>query len=200
MPKRLRSPPSRKPPLRLGRTPDVVVGGQTPALVGQADAEIARQAWDTLRLGLTWFGADGPYADWRGDDGLIQALIGVASGFGAADGPPMMPQGRAPQLTAGAPPGRPCSPRAWRCCGEAAEGAPNSGWTSVFEAALVFIETGPPSADRMANPPKAVRRGVNRFAVNHPCTVTARARPRGSQPPRRTTQNPVTRRGPCPCA
>lgn len=150
----------------LDGSPDIVLAGQAREQIAAADALIAQANLDTLRLGLTWFGDVGPYADWRGDDGLIQALVGVAAAFGEPDEEPMMPQGRAPQIMAGA---------MLFVAGLATLWGRRSGRgdrrvdVNVLEAALAFTETSPPSFDKTDG--RAGRSGVNRFPANHPTTV-----------------------------
>lgn len=55
-----------------------------------------------LRLALGWFDRHGPYRDWIGTDGVIQAMAGVAFVVGPREGPPLLPVGHAPQIVAGA--------------------------------------------------------------------------------------------------
>jgi crotonobetainyl-CoA:carnitine CoA-transferase CaiB-like acyl-CoA transferase len=146
--------------------PDLVIAGQTPSAVAAADVLIAKRGLNTLRLGLTWFGLTGPYAGWRGDDALIQALAGVVSGFGPAEGLPLIPQGRAPQIIAGA---------TLFIAGAAALFARRGGLAEarvdvdVLEAALAFSETAPPSLE--ATRVSGRRQGINRFAANHPMSI-----------------------------
>jgi crotonobetainyl-CoA:carnitine CoA-transferase CaiB-like acyl-CoA transferase len=149
---------------RLGRAPDLVVAGQTPAQVAATDAELRARGLAPLRLGLTWFGETGPYAGWSGDDALIQALTGLAAGFGAADGPPMLPQGRAPQLIGGA---------TLFLAGLAAlwGGGADRVDVSVLEATLCFSEIAPAGFERTGG--RARRTGVNRSSANHPMSVYA---------------------------
>jgi crotonobetainyl-CoA:carnitine CoA-transferase CaiB-like acyl-CoA transferase len=150
----------------LASAPDVVIVGQSPADVAQADALIDGLSLDTLRLSLTWFGSDGPYSGWKGDDALIQALIGVANGFGTVEGPPTIPQGRAPQFIAGA---------SLFVAGLAALWGRRRGRddrrvdVDVLEASLCFTEVSPAGFERTGG--RATRAGVNRFAANHPTTV-----------------------------
>jgi crotonobetainyl-CoA:carnitine CoA-transferase CaiB-like acyl-CoA transferase len=147
-------------------SPEVVLAGQDRAMIGRVEAGIAALGLESLLLRMTWFGDEGPYADWHGDDALIQALIGVAYSFGENDGPPMMPQGRAPQITAGAILFMAGLAALW---GARRGRANHSVDVNVFEAALCFTETSPPSFD--TTPGEASRPGVNRFPANHPTTV-----------------------------
>lgn len=150
----------------LHHEPQVIITGQDRRRAAEIDAAVAAQGLNTLRLALTWFGDEGPYADWQGDDGLIQALIGVASGFGDKDGLPMMPQGRAPQITAGATLFVAGLSVLW---GRRRGRLDRRVEVNVLEAAIAFTETSPPTFEK--SPGKAFRSGVNRFPANHPTTV-----------------------------
>lgn len=143
-----------------------VLVGQSPETVESVDRSLAELGFDALRLGITWFGHEGPYRDWQGDDALIQGLIGIAASFGASDGPPMLPQGFAPQITAGATlvVGALAALWARKRRGEARRVDVN-----IFEAAMCFTEPSPPLAEGGAAAP--ARTGINRFATNHPTTV-----------------------------
>jgi crotonobetainyl-CoA:carnitine CoA-transferase CaiB-like acyl-CoA transferase len=144
----------------------VVLVGQSPDAVDAADALLAARGCDVLRLGITWFGHEGPYRDWQGDDALMHALIGIAASFGAADGPPMLPQGFAPQITAGATLGVGALAALW---GRKQGGTVRRVDVNIFEAAMCFTEPSAPLAEGGAASPG--RTGINRFAVNHPTTV-----------------------------
>ncbi len=145
---------------------EVLIVGQTPPEVVGADTAIAARGLNILRLGLTWFGHEGPYADWAGDDALIQALIGLAHGFGPVEGPATLPQGTSPQVIAGG---------SLYVAGLAALWGRKNGRisrrvdVSVLEAAICFTETAPPTFEQ--SPGEATRKGVNRFGANHPTTV-----------------------------
>ncbi|RYE40242.1 MAG: CoA transferase, partial [Hyphomicrobiales bacterium] len=143
-----------------------VLVGQSPAAVEALDAILGKQGFDALRLGITWFGHDGPYRDWQGDDALIHGLIGIAASFGASDEPPMLPQGFAPQITAGATlvVGALAALWARKRGGDAKRVDVN-----IFEAAMCFTEPSPPLSEAGAAAPR--RTGINRFATNHPTTV-----------------------------
>jgi crotonobetainyl-CoA:carnitine CoA-transferase CaiB-like acyl-CoA transferase len=150
----------------VGGAPDIVLVGQTPEEVRAADGLIRRHAPTALRLGMTWFGDEGPYAAWRGDDALVQSLIGVTSGFGAADGPPTIPQGHAPQIIAGATLFAAGLAALW---GRRCRQDRSTVDVDVLEAALCFTETGPPSLE--GSEVISRRSGVNRSAANHPMSI-----------------------------
>lgn len=154
---------------RLAESPAshrVILIGQSPDAIEKMDAILAERGYDALRLGITWFGHDGPYRDWRGDDALIQALIGIAASFGASDGPPMLPQGFAPQITAGATLVVGALAALW---GRKHGGVMRRVDVNILEAAMCFTEPSPPLAE--AGAPSPGRSGINRFATNHPTTV-----------------------------
>jgi crotonobetainyl-CoA:carnitine CoA-transferase CaiB-like acyl-CoA transferase len=147
------------PQAAIGETFDLVIAGQDGAAVAAAEA-----AYDTPLLALTWFSREGPYADWRGTDEVVTALCGLAYAFGEAAGPPMLPQGHGPQLTAGV------------TAFNAALGAllarpaarPRRIEVNVFEAAMCFTETGALGA--RAEGGVSQRLGVNRFVPTYPCS------------------------------
>lgn len=146
----------------------ILLAGQSADAVVQADREVAQRQLETLRLGITWFGLDGPYRDWIGDDALIQALIGIADGFGASDGPPMLPQGHAPQFVAGVTLFIGALAAAW---GRQHKRPTHRVDVNILEAAMCFTEVAPPMHEQNPGPPAP--RAVNRFASNHPTTVYA---------------------------
>lgn len=144
----------------------VVLVGQSPADVEAVDASLTEWGHDALRLGVTWFGHDGPYRDWQGDDALIFALIGIAAMFGTADGPSMLPQGFSPQITAGATLTVGALAALWS---RKHGGEVRRVDVNVFEAAMCLTEPSAPLVEAGAAAPR--RTGINRFATNHPTTV-----------------------------
>jgi crotonobetainyl-CoA:carnitine CoA-transferase CaiB-like acyl-CoA transferase len=147
------------------RGPVLVIAGQTPDDVRAVDRALAARPGDFVRVGVTWFGEDGPYAGWRGNDAVILALSGLAFGFGLPEGPPTLAQGHAPQVMAGL--------NAF-IGGLAALMAGPDGPThvdvNVLEAALCFTEPGTVAAhaDPLA---QSTRLGVNRFNPLYPASV-----------------------------
>jgi crotonobetainyl-CoA:carnitine CoA-transferase CaiB-like acyl-CoA transferase len=143
---------------------DLVIAGQTPAEVAAIAAAMREASLDdAIRLGLTWFADDGPYRNWVGSDGVIQALSGVAYATGAKDGNPMLPRGHAPQVIGGA--------TAFIVALAAILGKEN-GWrgdridVNIFEANLCLAESGVAGAALTGE--RTIRRGVNRFTPTFP--------------------------------
>lgn len=152
-----------------GARPALSIAGQGHTAVTRADAALRAAGSDVLRLNLTWFSSKGPYANWAGDDALILALCGAAYGFGAAEGPPILAQGRAPQILGGA---------TLFIAGLAALWGRQTGRASrrvdvdILESALCFSEHSPPAHD--ASGGKTVRNGLNRYGAGYP-TVAYRS-------------------------
>lgn len=147
----------------------LVIAGQTPDLIKPVDAALADRGGDIVRLGLTWFGEQGPYAGWRGNDPVILALSGLAFPFGLPDGPPILAQGHGCQALAGL--NGMIGALAALMAGP--EG-PSRVDVNVLEAALCFSEPGAVAA---AADPLAVstRCGVNRYAPVYPSSIYAAA-------------------------
>ncbi len=148
----------------LGQAVDLVIAGQNPGDVAAVDAALgAAGASSAIRLGLTWFAPDGPYAGWGGCDAVIQAMSGVAYATGPNDGAPMLPRGHAPQVVGGA--------TAFIVAMAALIGR-DAGWRgrridiNILDANLCFSESG--AAGLALTGDKVMRRGVNRFTPTFP--------------------------------
>ncbi|MBI3375467.1 MAG: CoA transferase [Betaproteobacteria bacterium] len=146
------------------RDADLVIAGQTRAIVERVDTALSAQgSVAPLRVALTWFDMNGPYRDWIGTDALIQALSGVAYATGPRDGVPMLPRGHAPQVVGGA--------TAFIAALAAIIGRAG-GWhghridLNLFEANLCFSEST--AAALALSGETVVRRGVNRFTPTYP--------------------------------
>ncbi len=136
---------------------DFVLAGLDPDEVKRA-GRLDPQA--TL-ITMTWFDPEGPYAGWRGSDEIITALSGAAFLFGPAEGPPMLPQGHVPQITAGlvafiAALATLCAPR-----------RANRIDVNVLEAALCYAENGALGAQETGL--GVPRLGINRYVPTYPC-------------------------------
>ena len=57
--------------------------------------------FDTNVCAISWYGLNGPYADFNGSDASIYALTGVMQGVGESQGPPIIPTGYQPQIVGG---------------------------------------------------------------------------------------------------
>jgi crotonobetainyl-CoA:carnitine CoA-transferase CaiB-like acyl-CoA transferase len=145
---------------------DLVIGGQTPADAARAEALAATLPGAPIALSLTWFGTTGPYATWKGSDALLQALCGIAYAFGTAEGPPVVPQGHAPQVVGGATAF--IAAMAALLARRAGQG-PRRIALSIHEAFLTLAEHAGPGA--FAGAPATRRRGVNRYGPVYPQTI-----------------------------
>jgi crotonobetainyl-CoA:carnitine CoA-transferase CaiB-like acyl-CoA transferase len=142
----------------------LVIAGQTPAAVEAVDKAIAGRS-NLVRLGLTWFGAVGPYAGWRGNDGLIQAMSGLAFTFGEPEGSPTLPQGHSPQTVGGL-----TGFIAALAALMAGPDGPTRVDVNVLEAAMCLTEIAV-VASASAPDIRFVRQGVNRYSPVYPSTV-----------------------------
>jgi crotonobetainyl-CoA:carnitine CoA-transferase CaiB-like acyl-CoA transferase len=140
----------------------LVLGGQDAAGVAAAKV-LAHETAGAMLLALTWFDSEGPYARWRATDEIIAALNGAAYSFGERDGPPMLAQGHAPQITAGLV----AFIAALAALLETPERRPKRIDVNIFEASLCYAETGALTG-RLGAP--SVRLGVNRFVPTYPCS------------------------------
>jgi crotonobetainyl-CoA:carnitine CoA-transferase CaiB-like acyl-CoA transferase len=143
---------------------DLVIGGQDAAGVARAKALCAAPGAAAVMLALTWFDPDGPYGEWIATDEIIMALNGASYSFGDRDGPPMLAQGHAPQVTAGLV----GFISAAAALLEAPERRAGRIDVNVFEAALCYSETGALTGRVTGGP--SVRLGVNRFMPTYPCS------------------------------
>lgn len=135
-------------------------------LVGEAsgfDASAARPRRATVEL--SWFGRQGPYRDWTGNDLVVQALTGMPQMAGSMEGPPVQAGDRQSTSVAGvtayiaalsallAPPAA----------------APRRFEVGILEANLVLSEMHMHFFERDGLPMR--RCGINRFMPNSPVGV-----------------------------
>ncbi|MBR0750276.1 CoA transferase [Bradyrhizobium japonicum] len=146
---------------QCGGKADLIVAGQDRSAIAAADAVIQQRPGETaVRVGLTWFATDGPYADWVGSDAIIQAMSAIAYATGAKDGAPMLPRGHAPQVVAGA---------TAFVAGLSAVIGRGAGWQgrqidlNILDANLCFTESGAAAVALTGD--RSVRRGINRFST-----------------------------------
>jgi crotonobetainyl-CoA:carnitine CoA-transferase CaiB-like acyl-CoA transferase len=149
-------------PVGAGERIDLVIGGQDSAGVARARA-LSEKTPGAMLLALTWFDPDGPYGAWTATDEIMAALNGAAYSFGEHDGPPMLAQGHAPQITAGLV----AFIAALAGLLETPDRRPKRIDVNVFEASLCYAETGALTG-RLGG--TSVRLGVNRFVPTYPCS------------------------------
>ena len=142
-------------------------------LVAQADLVLddgcAEDLHDaSLRMGITWYGEDGPYADFVGTDAQCFALNGMLRTIGHVNGPPLIPTGYQAQIVGGMSAfigamgqvlARELNPSS----------VPLHLHTSIFEAMLCFTEVGVITAYNTGL--EGHRLGINRFPPTYPLGV-----------------------------
>ena len=119
---------------------------------------------------ITWFGRDGPYADFQGDNGVCWALAGMVRNVGPAEGPPILAAGCGAEIVGGLTAyigtlGQVIAREIGNADG------PVRLDTSIFEANLCFTEVGGVGGYRSGR--RGQRLGVNRFAPTYPLGVYA---------------------------
>ena len=117
---------------------------------------------------ITWFGQNGPYANYAGTDGVCHALIGMVRGIGTEAGPPVMPAGYQAQIVGG------LTAYIGTLGHVMAEELGNRDRacqldTSIFEANLCFTDVGAVAAFNTGL--VAPRMGVNRFPPTFPLGI-----------------------------
>ena len=139
-----------------------VIAGQTKGEIADAEGRLMALAERPTLLAISWFDPRGAYGDWRANDAIMQSMTGIAYSFGEREGPPILPQGVAPQIMGG-------------LTGFIAALASTFDRTrrierieaSIFEAALCLTETGAVGTAALGY--EAQRLGVNRFSPTCPC-------------------------------
>ncbi|ALC10479.1 CaiB/BaiF CoA-transferase family protein [Sphingopyxis sp. 113P3] len=121
---------------------------------------------DILRLEIGWFFPDGPYSHWLGNDPIVQALAGLAHGFGPAEGPPILARGHAPQIVAGT---TAFIAALAGLIGRMRGASIDSAAVSIFEAACCFSEPNAVSYAHFGH--MGSRLGINRFIPTYPCSI-----------------------------
>jgi crotonobetainyl-CoA:carnitine CoA-transferase CaiB-like acyl-CoA transferase len=142
--------------VELGPHADVIFASG--ALAAQARAA----APSAVVVDVSWFGADGPYADYAACDASVRALAGCVQLVGPSEGPPMA----APDFQAAYAAGLWAFSAA--CAGVLAH-APALYETSVMEACVTLAEYQ--CAEAAANGAPQSRLGPNKFAPTYPLGV-----------------------------
>jgi crotonobetainyl-CoA:carnitine CoA-transferase CaiB-like acyl-CoA transferase len=151
--------------LPAGADGPLVLAGQTPAAVAEVNRALASIEVGAVRVGITWFGQSGPYADLRGHDVAVAALSGLAFGFGLPEGPPIAAQGHAAQMLGGvvgfiaALSALMSGPR-----------RPRRVDVDILEAAMCFTEIGALTA-AYAPELRSARIGINRYSPTFPSSI-----------------------------
>ena len=135
-------------------------------LVGEAsgfDASAARPRRATVEL--SWFGRQGPYRDWTGNDLVVQALTGMPQMVGSVEGPPVQAGDRQSTSVAGVT----AYIAALAALLAPAAAAPRRFEVGILEANLVLSEMHMHFFERDGVPMR--RCGINRFMPNSPVGV-----------------------------
>ncbi|MCA8928909.1 MAG: CoA transferase, partial [Alphaproteobacteria bacterium] len=117
-------------------------------------------------LDISWFGHDGPYAEWAGSDLVVQALSGMSHPCGPVEGPPTFLGEHQATMVGGV---------AAFCAGVAAliggrqPAGPAVLDVSIFEAVIIMSELQMANAVALAMP--IPRLGVNRYLPTCPLSI-----------------------------
>ena len=119
----------------------------------------------TATLDISWFGIDGPYADWIGSDLIAQSLAGLTQPVGPIEGPPLFQGEHQATLIAGV---------AAYCAGVAAliggrPVTPRHFEVSILESILINSDLQISQSAMMGAP--VPRMGVNRFVPTCPVSI-----------------------------
>lgn len=124
---------------------------------------------DTVsRMSITWFGLDGPFAEFNATDAHIFAMNGMLKGIGKVEGPPYIPPGYQAQIVSGATAfiGAMGFVLAQEL-GNASE--PVHMETSIYEASMCFTDVGVVSHYNTGI--ELTRLGINRFPPTYPLGI-----------------------------
>ena len=126
--------------------------------------------FDTNVCAISWYGLNGPYADFQGSDASIYALIGLMQGVGESQGPPIIPTGYQPQIVGGL---SAFNGAAGYLLGQHFKDDNKSTVfcldASILEANMCLTEIG--AAMSFNQQPLPQRMGINRFAPTYPLGI-----------------------------
>ena len=126
--------------------------------------------FDTNVCAISWYGLNGPYADFQGSDASIYALIGLMQGVGESQGPPIIPTGYQPQIVGGL---SAFNGAAGYLLGQHFKDDNKSTTfcldASILEANMCLTEIG--AAMSFNQQPLPQRMGINRFAPTYPLGI-----------------------------
>ena len=126
--------------------------------------------FDTNVCAISWYGLNGPYADFNGSDASIYALTGVMQGVGESQGPPIIPTGYQPQIVGGL---SAFNGAAAYLLGQHLKGDDKPAAfcldASIWEANMCLTDIG--AAMSFNQEPLPQRMGINRFAPTYPLGI-----------------------------
>ncbi len=132
------------------------------------DGSDGRHCNTPLTMSITWYGKEGPYADFVGTDAQCFALNGMLRNIGHPEGPPLIPTGYQAQIV--------CGMTAFIgamgqvLAHELSPDVPRQHLhTSIFESMLCFTDVGVVAAFNTGL--EGHRLGINRFAPTYPLGV-----------------------------
>src|SRR5690606_3922457 len=114
-------------------------------------------------IALSWFGADGPLASWRGADIVVQALTGMIHPCGPVEGPPQQLGDIQSAIVGGVTAASAALAALYH------EGGHHHAEVSILEACMVLGELQVADAQMLDRP--VPRTGVNRFAPTCPVSI-----------------------------
>ena len=155
--------------LSAGKTPladPAEMGAPDILILGEAAGRPADLPTPTTAiLEISWFGIDGPYADWAGSDLVAQSLAGLTQPVGPIDGPPQFQGEHQATLIAGL--SAYCAGVAALIGGEPA--TPRHFEVSILESILINSDLQISQSAMMGEP--VPRMGVNRFVPTCPVSI-----------------------------
>jgi crotonobetainyl-CoA:carnitine CoA-transferase CaiB-like acyl-CoA transferase len=128
--------------------------------------------FDTNVCAISWFGLNGPYANYHGSDAAILALSGLMRAIGEPQGPPIIPQGYQAQMIGGL---SAFNGALGFLLGQAQANKANRSApsfcldASIYEASMCLTDLAPINAYN--NNPLPSRMGINRFPPTYPLGI-----------------------------
>ncbi|MEE9436065.1 MAG: CaiB/BaiF CoA-transferase family protein [Candidatus Adiutricales bacterium] len=154
---------------RLSRETDILIESFQPGFLnglGLGYSALTLKNPDLIYTSVTWYGQEGGYRNFKGNDALINGLSGVSYYIGPKEGPPVLPGGYQTQFVGGV--------TAFIAAMGALMGRTRGKGcqyvdTSILDANLCFNETGVASFSSSGEP--GFRKGLNRFTPAYPASV-----------------------------
>lgn len=120
-----------------------------------------------IQCDISWYGREGPYSQFTGNDALISSLSGSVYGVGEAQGPPVIPSGYGPQILTGVIATIGIMSKLIAQSTSASGGQIS---LNVLESSMILTEIGA-IAKSYDLPTARARYGVNRFPPTYPMGV-----------------------------